>query len=142
MNVQDNPHFDSIDRGTRLRNQNAGSESFSGAVTAPSALVNRTHRVVRQRANDLRTRRSYARSLLLPLLVCSISIIVCVLAVWTGVYKEGGGAVDAVQDVSNSLGMDDEFVLMLFWFVPVTLAVLAAVWFRRMRNGSEGDIGR
>jgi hypothetical protein len=84
----------------------------------------------------MRTRRSYVRSLLFPLLLCSISLIVCVLAVWTGVYQEGGAA-DAVEDLSTTLGMDDQFVLMLFWFVPVTLAVMAAVWFRRMRNGSE-----
>ena len=141
MNGQDGRDVDSRDRRTRLSDQDAGPDVFSGSVTAPSVLVNRTHRVVRQRAKAIRSRRSYVRSLLFPLLLCSATLIVCVLAVWTGVYKEGG-ATDAVEDISATIGMDDEFVLMFLWFVPVTLAVLAAVWFRRMRNGSEGGIGR
>jgi hypothetical protein len=112
-------------------------------IAASSKVVNRTHRVVRQRAKLMRDRRSYTRSLMVPLLICSALLLITVLAVWSGVYQESGAA-DAVQDLSATLSAtdNDELIVMLFWFVPVTLAVLGAVWFTRFRNGPESETVR
>ena len=117
---------------------------------APSKLVNRTHRVVRQRAQTLKARRSRVRSMMVPLAVCSALLILTVAAVWTGLYQYQyaadayQGAADALQDVSSTIAnaTDDQFIVMLFWFVPVTMAVLGTVWVSRSRSGTADGIGR
>ena len=116
-------------------------------VAASAAVVNRTHRVVRQRAQVLRARRNHVRSLMAPLVLCSALLILTVAAVWSGLY-EYQGAADALQDVSSTLAaatdkaMDNEFLVTLFWFVPVTLAVLGTLWVTRSRTGATSEIGR
>jgi hypothetical protein len=112
-------------------------------VGASSRVVNRTHRVVRQRAQVMKARRSYIRSLMVPLIICSALLILTISAVWSGMY-EYQNAADAIQDVSSSISVasDNEFLVMLFWFVPVTLTVMGAVWFTRARNSVGSGIGR
>ena len=114
---------------------------FSAA--ASSKAVNRTHRVVRERAQVLKARRSHVRSLMVPLVLCSALLILTVAAVWTGLF-EYQGAADALQDVSSTIASaaDDEFMVMLFWFVPVTLAVLGTVFATRSRTGATSEISR
>jgi hypothetical protein len=53
-------------------------------------------------------------------------------------------AADALQDVSSTIaaGTDDEFMVILLWFVPVTMAVLGTVWVTRSRSGTASEIGR
>ena len=64
------------------------------AVRGP--VVNRTHRVVRQRAKMMQARRSHVRSLTLPLIVCSVLLVLTVLAVWSGLYQyQAAEAADA-----------------------------------------------
>ena len=117
------------------------------SVVASSRVVNRTHRVVRQRAQVLKARRSRVRSMMVPLVLCSALLILTVAAVWSGLY-EYQGAADALQDVSSTIAaatdkpMDNEFLVTLFWFVPVTLAVLGTVWVTRSRAGATSEIGR
>ena len=36
----------------------------------------------------------------------------------------------------------DSFMVVLLWFVPVSLAVLAAVWYRRSREGAGKEVPR
>ncbi|HKO20365.1 MAG TPA: hypothetical protein VJU82_15920 [Acidobacteriaceae bacterium] len=116
-------------------------------VAASATVVNRTHRVVRQRAQVLKARRSRVRSLMVPLVLCSALLILTIAAVWTGLY-EYQGAADALQDVSSTIAaatdkpMDNEFLVTLFWFVPVTLAMLGTVWVTRSRAGTTREIGR
>lgn len=124
-------------------------QDFSQACNAPelrvaasAKVVNRTHRVVRQRAKLMRDRRSHTRSLLVPLLLCSALLLITVLAVWSGVYQEGAGAVKDASASLLSTTDNDEFVVLLFWFVPVTLAALGAVWFTRFRNSAESETVR
>lgn len=117
------------------------------SVAASSRVVNRTHRVVRQRAQVMKARRSRVRSLMVPLVLCSALLILTIAAVWTGLY-EYQGAADALQDVSSTIAaatdkpMDNEFLVALFWFVPVTLAMLGTVWVTRSRAGTRSEIGR
>jgi hypothetical protein len=103
---------------------------------AQVSMVNRTHRVVRARAVQMSARRSQVRSLWLPLLVCASMVVVVVTAVWTMLD----------QYELNPIGMpdaSDQYVVLLFWFLPVTAALLAMVWLRRTQGRrSKGEIAR
>ena len=103
---------------------------------AQISLVNRTHRVVRARAAQMSARRSQARSLWLPLIVCGSMLMIVVTAVWT--------MLDEYE--LNPIGMpdaSDQYVVLLFWFLPVTAALLAMVWLRRAQNRrSKGEMAR
>ena len=50
---------------------------------ARASVVNRTHRVVRERAKTLAARRSRIRSLWIPLAVCSSLLVIICTAVWS-----------------------------------------------------------
>src|SRR6202034_1253653 len=52
-------------------------------MTARAAVVNRTHRVVRGQAMEMREQRERSRSLWVPLGVCSILMLVLCYAVWS-----------------------------------------------------------
>jgi hypothetical protein len=101
----------------------------SADLTPPAraSVVNRTHRVVRERARTLAARRSRIRSLWIPLAVCSALLVIICTAVWS--------ALDAydvtptgVPDASN------QFLVLCLWFFPVSMALLALVLFRFARK--------
>jgi hypothetical protein len=101
-------------------------------------VVNRTHRVVRERATVIQARRSHARSLMVPLILCSALLILIGLAIWSGLYQYQ--AAEAAQADVASLATTDplnHFIVVLLWFVPVSLALLGAVLFRRSRNSAD-----
>jgi hypothetical protein len=114
-----------------------------GNMAARAGVVNRTHRVVRHRAKVLKERRSHVRSLMVPLAICSALLILTVAAVWSGLF-ESSEAAGAVQDVTSLAASDamDHFLVVLLWFVPVSLAVLGTVWFTRFRGERNGEISR
>jgi hypothetical protein len=96
-------------------------------ASARISLVNRTHRVVRERAAQMSSRRSRIRSLWVPLTVCASMVVILVTAVWTMLD----------QYELNPIGMpdaSDQYVVLLFWFLPVTTALLVMVWLRRTQN--------
>jgi hypothetical protein len=103
---------------------------------AQVSVVNRTHRVVRERAVQMSARRNQMRSLWLPVIVCASMLMIVVTAVWTMLD----------QYELNPIGMpdaSDQYVVLLFWFLPVTAALLAIVWLRRTQNRrSKGEIAR
>jgi hypothetical protein len=103
---------------------------------AQATVVNRTHRVVRARAVQMSARRNQVRSLWLPVVVCASMLMIVVTAVWTMLD----------QYELNPIGMpdaSDQYVVLLFWFLPVTAALLAIVWLRRTQNRrSKGEIAR
>jgi hypothetical protein len=109
-------------------------------VAARAGVVNRTHRVVRQRAKVMQARRNYVRSLMVPLIICSALLALTIAAVWTGLYQyQATEAAEVVQaDVAALTDANNHFLVVMLWFVPVTLAVLGAVWFRRTRNSDRG----
>jgi hypothetical protein len=100
-------------------------ESFADFDTsARASVVNRTHRVVRERAKTIAARRSRIRSLWIPLAVCSSLLVIICTALWS--------ALDAydvtptgVPDASN------QFLVLCLWFFPVSMALFAVVLFRR-----------
>ena len=97
------------------------------SVPARASVVNRTHRVVRERAKTLAARRSRFRSLWIPLAVCSALLTIICTAVWS--------ALDA-YDVTPS-GVPDasnQFLVLCLWFLPVSMVLLAVVLFQRARK--------
>jgi hypothetical protein len=112
-------------------------------VAARAGVVNRTHRVVRERAAVMQARRSYVRSLMVPLAICSVLLMLVCFAVWSGLYQyEATEAAEAVQADVAALDANNHLLVALLWFVPVTLALLAALLFRFRRNGSDRRTAR
>jgi hypothetical protein len=100
--------------------------------TARATVVNRTHRVVRQQADNMRELRKRERSLWVPLVICSLLLMVLCYSVW---YILDGYDVtpSGIPDAS------DQIMLFLIWSLPVIAAVLGLVWFRRERErANEG----
>ncbi len=96
-------------------------------ASARASLVNRTHRVVRERAKTLAARRSRVRSLWVPLGVCSALLVIICTAVWS-VLDEYELTPIGVPDASN------QFLVLFLWFFPVSMALFAMVLFRRVRK--------
>lgn len=111
-------------------------------AAAPAPLVNRTHRVVRHRATTMRARRSYVRSLLLPMALCSVALTLATFAVWSGMYQSTDAA-EAIQDVASRASTDttNHLLVTMLWFVPLTLILLVAIWMRHVRS-RESDATR
>ena len=111
----------------------AEAAKLSAGAAASAAVVNRTHRIVRERAKTLKARRSRVRSLLLPLAVFSgILIVICTALCgrcWMSMNWRPTGIPDASQQM---------FVLMI-WCLPLSAVLLALVWGQRSRsdNGPE-----
>ena len=102
---------------------------------ARASRVNRTHRVVQERAKTIAARRSKIRSLWLPLLLFSVLLVGICIAVWVVVDEyeiAAAGTPGGIQAASY------QWLVPLFWSIPVSAALLAVVWFRKTR----GDTGR
>jgi hypothetical protein len=102
---------------------------------ASASMVNRTHRVVRERAKAINARRSRVRGLWIPMLVCSALLVILCSAVWS-VLDQYELAPMGVPDSS------DQMMVLLLWFFPVSAALLAMVWFRRTRVQSADEARR
>jgi hypothetical protein len=109
-------------------------------IAARSGVVNRTHRVVRERAKVMQERRSRARSLMVPLIVCSVLLILTALAVWTGVYQsQAAGAVQADVTALAPADAANHFMVVMLWFVPISIALMVTVWVRRSRKDADDE---
>ena len=120
-------------------NDEAGQFSFDKDTSfsdtggaARASIVNRTRRVIRDQAVGMQKQRQKTRSLWVPLAICSSLLLVICYAIWAvldGYDLTPSGVPDA----------SDQMVLLLLWFLPVSLVVLGLTWVRRGRNrvGSE-----
>ena len=108
-----------------------GAADLYAAASAP--LVNRAHRVVRQRAKSIQERKRTMRSLLIPLLVCAGLMAVIVGAVWS-VLGQDEAAPTGPPDAGQQM-----FVLLM-WCLPVSLVLMTVIWTRRSgtRQGNGG----
>jgi hypothetical protein len=113
---------------------------------ARASVVNRTHRVVRQRAKIMQARRNHVRGLMVPLILCSILLILTAVAVWSGLYQtQAAEAAEAVQADVAALATSDannHFLVMLLWFVPVSIVLLGTLLIRRARNTGSRETVR
>ncbi|MFP5231087.1 MAG: hypothetical protein ACLGQX_00515 [Acidobacteriota bacterium] len=101
-------------------------------AAARGVVVNRTHRVVREQAMNLREQRRRFRSLWAPLAIFSPLMITSCYAIWR--------MLDGYEATPNGCpGASGQLMVLLLWSLPVTAAILGLAWFRRGRNHSSGD---
>lgn len=127
MNNVPNDHIAESDNDVFARSALLGM-----SASARASLVNRTHRVVRERAKTLADRRSRVRGLWIPLVVCSALLIIICTAVWS-VLDEYELTPTGVPDASN------QFLVLFLWFFPVSMALLSMVLFRRARKRVDSE---
>jgi hypothetical protein len=103
-------------------------------INAPAraSVVNRTHRVVRERAKTIAIRRSLVRSLWIPMAICSALLFIISTAVWNILDQYDVNA-NGLPDASN------QFIVLLVWFLPMSMALLALVLFRRARKRADQE---
>jgi hypothetical protein len=109
-------------------------------VAARAGVVNRTHRVVRERAKVMQEKRSRDRSLMLPLGLCCGLLLLIILGVWTGLY-EYQAAENVQGDVAAWAAIEatNHFLVVMLWFVPVSIVLMVAVWVRRSRIDADDE---
>lgn len=101
-------------------------------TAARASVVNRTHRVVRERAGVLAARRNHVRSLWIPIGVFSSLLVILCTAVWNGLDQYDVNP-NGILDASNQL------LILLLWFLPVSMALLGVVLFRRTRKRTDNE---
>ena len=102
---------------------------------ARAQVVNRTHRVVREQAMEMRELRSRTRSLWVPLLISSSMLLIICYAVW-GMLDGYDLTPTGIPDAS------DQMMVLLLWSLPLTAFVLGLVWIRRGRNRANREVTR
>ena len=100
-------------------------------AAASAAIVNRTHRVVRERAQKIQTQRNKVRRLWIPLGVSTALLVTLACALWSA-FEDFEGS---TAGLPNTSGM----VVVLVWSVPISAMVLAVIWSRRASAGSENE---
>jgi hypothetical protein len=103
--------------------------------SARATVVNRTRRVVRERAKTMAAQRSRVRSLWIPMAVCSALLVMICTAVWT-VLDQYEVTPSGMPDAGN------QFLVLFLWFFPVSMALLAVVLFRRARKRIDGEVAQ
>ena len=116
--------FEKFDPDTQSFVRSAMNETN---MSARASVVNRTHRVVRERAVTMAAQRSRARSLWIPLAVCSSLLVIICTAVWSALE-----AYDVIPD--GPPDASNQFLVLCLWFLPVSMALLAVVLFQRARK--------
>lgn len=125
-----------MDNGAEREKALARDAIGSLGVGARTSLVNRTHRVVRERARQISIRREKIRSLWVPLTVCAAMVVILVTAVWS-LLDEYELTPTGMPDAS------DQYMVLLLWFLPASAALLAMVWFRRVHSRrSSGEMAQ
>jgi hypothetical protein len=110
-------------------------------VAADASVVNRTHRVVRERATHMREARSRLRALWLPLSVSSLLLVLVCCALWTGLAQYDPVVSDIAQDITQNDTLDASSQMLVFtiWFLPISAVALLLLWFRRGRQRAEDE---
>jgi hypothetical protein len=99
-----------------------------------SVAVNRTHRVVRERAKSLQEQKRRVRSLWFPLIVSFGFLASILFAVWN-VMDESDLFIGGIPDSSQNM------LMLAIWCIPLSVIVLVVVWFRRANTNSNSGSG-
>lgn len=99
---------------------------------ARASVVNRTHRVIREQALNMRAQKERKRSLWVPLGIFSVLLPILCYAAWA-VLDGYDLTPDGVPDAS------DQLMVFMVWLLPVTALAVGTVWFRRSRGGQEAS---
>ena len=106
----------------------SGSETSS--TVARAQLVNRTHRIVRERAQVLKSQRSLGRSLWIPMAISAAFVLILSTAIWS-LLDQYELVPTGIPDASSQI------FIFLVWFFPVSAAILALAWARRAHSDRE-----
>ncbi len=106
-----------------------GSVAVSGDA-ARVQLVNRTHRIVRERAQSLKSQRSRGRSLWIPMAISAAFLLILCTAIWS-LLDQYELTPTGIPDASSQI-----FIFFL-WFFPVSAAILALAWAHRAHADRE-----
>ncbi len=111
------------------------------AIAARAMVVNRTRRVIRERALAMQTRRRTARDLLLPCLICSTILLLIASALWTVAEDGVPGWEEGLWRRVSLLGADagSTISILLVWFLPLSVLTAAIVMLRRSKAMSLRD---
>ncbi len=101
------------------------------AMMASATRVNRTHRVVRERAVAIREQKRRIRTLYLPMLICAGLVTALVFALW-GLMNEYDLVPTGWPDASQQM------LVLSLWFLPLSGLLLGIVWFRRTLKIKDG----
>ena len=102
-----------------------------GSTAASAQMVNRTHRVVRERARSMQEQKSRVRSLWIPFAVSFGMLTLLLCAVWQ-LLDETEFFPDGIPDSAQQM------LVLSMWCLPLSVIVLAVVWFRRPGRARNG----
>lgn len=102
------------------------------SVMASAAIVNRTHRVIRERARTIEARKQTLRSLWIPLTISGGLLVVLVCAIWS-ILDQYELAPTGLPDANQQM------LVLMIWCLPISVVLLAVLWFRRGSNGFKAD---
>lgn len=118
-------------------------------AAARAAVVNRTHRVVRERAQQMQRQRRSRRELVLPLLICSAVLAVVCYAAWVVASGTGFGAVgtELQQEAGKlltgqTIDTGSPVFLLLLWFLPISVVTVGALYLRRGRRTGREQLNK
>jgi hypothetical protein len=127
------PHNERNDAASPLLEQDFSAALLKVGGVADRAMVCRTQRLVRQQAMEMAERRQRARhGIGLTILGFSLLLLVLTPVVWSGVQLDLGW-----QHFSDS---EMQFVYMIGWIFPVTLAALVLGFLRTRATGGARRI--
>ena len=102
------------------------------STVASSAVVNRTHRVIRERAKTIEARRKSFRSLWIPLTISGGLLVVLVCAIWS-ILDQYELSPTGLPDANQQM------LVLMMWCLPISVVLLAVLWFRRDSNALKAD---
>lgn len=113
-----------LTRRANLPFDQAMDEAARPSAAAGATMVNRTHRIVRERAKVVNARRTLMRSLSLPLAVCAGLMILLFSAMWA-MLDQYDLTPSGIPDASQQM------IVLLMWCLPISALLLAIVYFRQ-----------
>ena len=102
----------------------AGRPAAPFNAMASAALVNRTHRVVRERARTIEARKKTFRGLWIPLTISGGLLLVLVCAIWS-ILDQYELAPTGLPDANQQM------LVLMMWCLPISVVLLAVLWIRR-----------
>lgn len=102
---------------------------------ARAEIVNRTHRIVRQRAIAMQAQRSFSKGLWAPLALCSVLLLalcydVCCMLSNVEISDP------IIEPSLMNMAPGSIMSLVWMWFLPVSFVACGAIWFLHARNES------
>jgi hypothetical protein len=125
----------------RIENEYPAEHEFSSGSRLPhevlespslAATINRTHRVVRERAKTIQEQKRRVQSLWIPMTICFGLLASILFAVWN-LLDESEFFPNGIPDASQQL------LVLSLWCLPLSAIILVVVWFRHAgtKNGSR-----